>query len=52
MILFYVGAPGKAESQDGLSGDVQNTSLNLPISSDVPLEDAWLPLAHAFVVPG
>lgn len=34
-----------------MSGEVQNTSLNLPISSEVALEDAWLPLAHAFTEP-
>lgn len=49
--LFQVGIPGNTESQDGVSGEVQNTSLSLPISSEVLLEDAWLPLAHAFIEP-
>lgn len=41
--------PGNMESQEGVSGDMQNTSLNLPISSEVPRDDdAWL-LPHAFM---
>lgn len=57
-IKFFTGiidvcrSPGKAESQEGVSGEVQNTSLKRPMSSLVSLDDAWLPLAQAFAEPG